>query len=175
MTCGRATAPSSPATRQFEPIGVEFVTGSISAPGIAEAMEFNLPATHPLRSLYVYQPPDNAPPQAAINLSILRGVRASLELQRTHDLQQALTRSNKDVAPHLSFADAGGHGFAVVTATPAAPNVEFVCIPRPIERTTQADGGPVSYRVAFRVPGWNKGEAPQMTRSVVEGKLPLVP
>ena len=167
-------SPTLPPKR-FEPIGVEFVTGSISAPGIAEAMEYNLPPTHPLRSLYVYQPPGNARPQAAINLSILRGVRASLELQRTHDLQQALTLSNKDVAPQLSFADVGGHGFAVVTAAPAALDVEFVCIPRPIERATQADGGPVSYRVAFRVPRWSKGEAPQMTRSVVEGELPLVP
>ena len=94
-------------------------------------------------------------PQAAINLSILRGVRASLELQRTHNLQQALSLSNKDVAPHLSFADVGGHGFAVVTAASASLNVEFVCIPRPIERAAQADGGPVSYRVAFRVPRWS--------------------
>jgi hypothetical protein len=44
-----------------------------------------------------------------------------------------------------------------------------------LERAAEADGGPVSYRVTLRVPRWSKGEAPQMTRSVAEGKLPLVP
>ena len=91
---------------------------------------------------------------------------------RDATLMSSLIDMKRTLPPHLRGC---GHGFAVVTAAPAALNVEFVCIPRAVERAAQADGGPVSYRVAFRVPRWSKGEAPQMTRSVAEGKLPLVP
>ncbi|HEV8498074.1 MAG TPA: alkaline phosphatase D family protein [Gemmatimonadaceae bacterium] len=161
--------------KSFDPVGVEFVTGSISAPGLAEAMEYSVPPTHPLRAIYVYRPSPSDPAQPAVNLSIMTGVRASLELQRTHRMSDALAVANKEVAPHLSFADVGGHGYAVVTASPAELNVEFVCIPRPIERAKESDGGPVSYRVGFRVPHWDRGSAPRMTRTVIEGTLPLVP
>jgi alkaline phosphatase D len=37
--------------KAFEPVGVSFITGSISAPGLAEAMEHGLKG-HPLRSLF---------------------------------------------------------------------------------------------------------------------------
>src|SRR5260370_25790766 len=37
--------------KTFEPVGIAFVTGSISAPGIVEAFEHGLPKEHPLRSL----------------------------------------------------------------------------------------------------------------------------
>ena len=39
--------------RMFEPVGVAFITGSISAVGIVEAYEHALPKEHPLRALYV--------------------------------------------------------------------------------------------------------------------------
>lgn len=167
-------SPSLP-PKAFEPIGVEFVTGSVSAPGIFEAMEYSLPATHPLRAIYVHQSSPDEPAQAALNLSVLRGVRASLELQRTRSLSQALAVANAEVAPHLSFADLGGHGYAIVTAAATALNVEFVCIPRPVTRARGSDGGALSYRVAFHVPHWTRDEVPRMTRSLIEGNLPLVP
>ena len=159
---------------RFHPIGAEFVTGSISAPGLFEAMEFGLPRDHPLRAVYVYQPPGGAAAEPAINLSMMHGVRSSLELQRTHDVRQALAASNPDVAPHLSFADTGGHGYAVVRVAPEDLTVEFVCIPRPIERSASADGGPLAYRVRHRVRLWGAGETPKVVSASREGLLPLV-
>ena len=43
--------------KPFRPVGIAFVTGSISAPGLVEALEHALPKDHPLRSLYVGQGP----------------------------------------------------------------------------------------------------------------------
>ena len=51
--------------------------------------------------------------------------------------------------------------------------VEFVCIPRPLERGDRPDGGPLAYRVAHRVKRWALGTAPQMERTSAEGELPL--
>jgi alkaline phosphatase D len=45
---------------------------------------------------------------------------------------------------------------------------EFVCIPRPIERSTSTDGGPLRYRLRHEVPLWKAGEKPQMRQTVVE-------
>jgi len=160
--------------RRFHPVGVEFVTGSISAPGLFEAMEFGLPRDHLLRAAYVHQPPGGAAAEPAINLSMMHGVRSSLELQRTHDLRLAVAATNAEVAPHLSFADTGGHGYAVVRVAPDDLTVEFVCIPRPIERSATADGGPLAYRVSHRVRLWAAGETPKVVRASQEGVLPLV-
>jgi alkaline phosphatase D len=140
--------------RRFHPVAAEFITGSISAPGLFEAMEYGIPRDHPLRPVYVHQPANGAAAEPAINLAMMHGVRSSLELQRTGDARQALAASNPEVAPHLSFVDVGGHGYAVVRVTPEDLNVEFVCIPRPIERSSTADGGPLAYRIAHRVRLW---------------------
>lgn len=105
---------------------------------------------------------------------MMHGVRSSLELQRTGDLDKAVAASNPELAPHLSFVDVGGHGYAVVTVSPRDLTVEFVCIPRPIERATGEDGGPLAYRVSHRVRLWPSDEAPQVVRVSQEGALPLV-
>jgi alkaline phosphatase D len=160
--------------RRFDPVAVEFVTGSVSAPGLFEGMEYGLPRDHPLRPVYVHQPAGGGAAEPAINLAIMHGVRSSLELQRTGDIDRALAMSNPEVAPHLSFADVGGHGYAVVRVAPEDLTVEFVCIPRPIERAAGADGGPLAYRVSHRVRLWGKGEAPTVVRAAHEGTLPLV-
>ena len=160
--------------RELRPVGVEFVTGSISAPGLFEAMEYALPRAHPLRPVYVHEPAGGGAAQPAINLSIMHGVRASYELQRTNDLEEALALSNAEVAPQLSFVDAGGHGYAVVRATPDELTVDFVCVPRPVERATEADGGALAYRVTHRARRWKSGEAPCVERVAAEGVLPLV-
>ena len=164
------TLPPKP----FEPVAAEFTTGSVSAPGLFEAMEYALPKHHPLRAIYLHQPSPPAAMQPAINLSCMHGVRASLALQRTADAQAALAARNPEVAPHLAFLDAGGHGYATVRASSSELEVEFVCIPRPLERSDRADGGPLAYRVSYRVPRWNPGEAPQLERTATEGELPLV-
>jgi alkaline phosphatase D len=161
-----------PAT--FEPVAVEFVVGSISAPTIFEALTYGIPAAFPLRALYLYDPAPGAPVQCALNLTVMHGVRSSLALQRTHDVQQAMAVRNPDVGPHLSHADIGGHGYAIVRATAAALDVEFVCIPRPVEAVAASDGGPLAYRVAHRVPWWDGSTAPTVARTSVDGTLPLV-
>jgi alkaline phosphatase D len=160
--------------RPYEPVMAEFVTGSISAPGLFEAAEYALPKDHPLRAVYLYKPSPEAPAQPAMNVSLIHGVRASLALQRTGDARQALAERNPELAPHLSFVDAGGHGYSVVRATDGELEVEFVCIPRPLERSDRADGGPLAYRITHRVKRGAHGVAPRLERTAVEGALPLV-
>jgi alkaline phosphatase D len=104
---------------------------------------------------------------------MMHGVRASLALQKTGDLQQALRESNPEVAPHLSFLDVGAHGYTTVRATAEALEVEFVCIPRPIEPNGRQDGGPLAYRVTHQVKLWKPGRRPQVARTKQEGPLPL--
>lgn len=50
---------------------------------------------------------------------------------------------------------------------------EFVCIPRPVERVTRRDGGPLLYRIIRRTPLWKKGERPRLEQNVVEGSPAL--
>jgi len=165
-----ASLPPGP----FAPVGVEFITGSVSAPGLFEAAEYGLPKDHPLRAIYLYKPAKEGAVQPAVNVSIMHGVRASLTLQRTGEARQALAERNPEVSPHLSFVDLGGHGYSVVRASSDELEVEFVCIPRPLERSERADGGPLVYRVAHRVKRWEPGTAPRLERTKSEGALPLV-
>jgi len=76
--------------KEFHPVAAEFVTGSISAPGLFEAAEFGMPKEHPLRPIFVYQPSPEKPAQAAVNFSVMHGVRATLALQKTGDVRKAL-------------------------------------------------------------------------------------
>jgi alkaline phosphatase D len=152
----------------------EFITASISAPGLFEAAEYNVPKDHPLRAVYLYQPRAGGSVEPAINLSIMHGVRAGLALQRAGDIRQALQERNAQVAPHLSFIDLGGHGYSVVRASGDELEVEFVCIPRPMDRSGRADGGPLAYRVAHRVKLWKPEVQPHVVRTKVEGSLPLI-
>src|SRR5579872_6200944 len=102
--------------REFEPVGIAFVTGSISAPGIVEALEHKLAKDHPLRALYLSDR-TSGKPAPTINMLLLHGVRACLEFQRTADAVKARRLSNPDLSPHLSFLDLGGHGYATVRAS----------------------------------------------------------
>ena len=151
----------------FEPVGVAFITGSVSAAGLVEAFEHRFPKDHPLRALYVADV--DGKPQPAVNLLLHHGVRACLEYQRTGDATRARSASNPALSPHLTFVDMGGHGYATVRLASDAMECEFVCIPRPLERSAGADGGPLRYRVVHRVPLWAKGERPRLERRVVEG------
>jgi alkaline phosphatase D len=159
------TLPPKP----FVPVGVAFVTGSISAPGVVEALEHVLPKEHPLHSLYVGQGPDDHAPQPTINLLIRHGVRSCLEYAQSGDIAKARTLSNSDLSPHVSFVDMGGHGYSVVRAASGLIETEFVCIPRPLERSDRPDGGALSYRVKFRTDLWNNGEAPKLQMQILEG------
>jgi alkaline phosphatase D len=153
----------------FEPIGISFVTGSISAPGLVEALEHRFPKDHPLRFLYLADRADGSRPEPAVNLLMRHGVQSCLEYRDTGDVEKARARSNAELAPHLRFLDMGGHGYTAVTVTSDAFETEFVCIPRPIKRSERADGGPLRYRVVHRAQLWGAGEAPRLEQRVVEG------
>ena len=158
--------------RPFEPLAVEFVTGSISAQGLYEVAELGFPKDHPLRALYLYDAPDGRV-LPAMNMTFRHGVRSSLKLKETGDVQAALALSNPEQSPNLSFTDMGGHGYATVRVSPAELETEFVCIPRPFERADGADGGPLLYRLRHRVPLWAAGEHPRLEQQLVEGRLPV--
>lgn len=155
--------------KPFEPIGVAFVVGSISAPGALESMEHRIPKDAPLRSLFVGQGPQDTRPQPTINMLLRHGVRSCLEYAKSGDVEKARQLSNPDLAPHVSFADMGGHGYAVVHATNARLETEFVCIPRPVTRHDEPDGGPMLYRVRHGASLWRKDERPKLEQTVVDG------
>ena len=154
--------------RRFEPVGVSFVTGSISAPGLVEVFEHRFPKPHLLRPLYVIDR-EGRPPEPAVNLLLRHGVRTCLDYAEHGDLAHAKALANPDNAPHLTFLDLGGHGYSVVRADAAGLETEFVCIPRPLARSATADGGPLRYRVIHRARLWRAGETPRLEQRVVEG------
>jgi alkaline phosphatase D len=155
--------------KPFDPVGIAFVVGSISAPGMIEALEHGLPATHPLRPLFVGQAPADHGPQPIMNLLLHHGVKSCLEYVRTGEIDKARALSNPNLAPHVSFVDMGGHGYAVVHVTRDTLETEFVCIPRPLERSQDRDGGPIRYRTRHRAQLWRRGERPRLALRVVEG------
>jgi len=150
----------------FEPVGIVFVTGSISAPGLCEALEHKFPADHPLRALYVADAPAKA---QVVNVLLRHGVKSCLEYHRSRDIAQARKLSNPDLAPHLAFLDMGGHGYTTARVSSTAFETEFVCIARPVERIDRPDGGPLLYRVAHRAQLWSKDGRPRLELTVLEG------
>ncbi len=168
---GLASSALPPA--KFDPVGVVFIAGSVSALGLVEAYEHSLPKDHPLYSLYMAQPQGAAKPQPVVNMLLQHGVRSALEYSRTGDAARARRLSNPDLAPHLSFLDLGGHGYAIVRATAQQLECEFVCIERPLKRAERADGGPLRYRVVHRTPLWKSGEHPILTQEFLEGSAEL--
>ena len=159
------TLPPKP----FEPVGVAFVTGSISAPGVVEALEYALPKDHPLRALYVGQGPADHRPQPTLNLLLRHGVRSCLEYLRSGDIQKARALSNPGLSPHVAFVDMGGHGYTAVRASGDSFEAEFVCIPRPVERNLGPDGGPLLYRARCQARLWGKGQVPKLLTEILEG------
>jgi alkaline phosphatase D len=155
--------------KPFAPVGVEFVTGSVSAPGLLESAEHRLPKDVPLRGMYLVDKPGSAKPEPTINMLIRHGVRSALEYASSGDVAKARALSNPDLSPHLSFVDVGGHGYATVRVTPDTIESEFVCIERPIARSTTPDGGPLRYRVLHRARLWKRGEHPRLEQRVLEG------
>lgn len=154
----------------FAPVGLSFITGSISAPGLGEAAEYWKDS--PLLPLFVRKRA-GAAPEHTINLTIKRGVRAALEYAASGDIVKARAMTNPDVAPHLEFVDMAGHGYTVVSAGPDAIEAEFVCIVRPIARAATADGGPLRYRVSHLAQMWEPGARPKLEQRILEGDAKL--
>jgi alkaline phosphatase D len=165
-------AKSLPPNR-FEPVGVSFVTGSISAPTLVEVYEHRFSKSHPLRTLYLADRPNALKPEPTINLLLRHGVKSCLEYAASGDLSAAKAVSNLDNAPHLSFVDMAGHGYAVVQASATSMTCEFVCISRPVERSTRSDGGLLRYRVTHTAKLWSPGESPTLEARLLEGDAGL--
>ena len=166
-------AKGLPPNAPFEPVGVSFVGGSMSSVGSAEANEYTQKKeNNPTRALYIAEDKDGRP-QATQNLTLRHGVRSAFAYAESKDVQKALAVRNPELAPHLTFVDNGGHGYATVRCDAEKMVTEFVCIPRPIARAPGNDGGPLRYRVRHEVPLWKAGEPPRMTQTVVEGDVGL--
>ena len=155
--------------KAFEPVGIAFITGSISSPGQVEALENTLPRDHALRPLFLADRPGAERPQAAVNMLMRHGVRSCLEYARSGDLEAARAMSNPDLAPHLEFVDMGGHGYATVRLSAEELRTEFVCIPRPSARSERNDGAELRYRVTHSARLWRAGERPRLEQRVLEG------
>ena len=157
----------------FTPVGLNFVTGSISTPGMVEALEYILPKVHPLRPLYLIDRDGGAKPEPSVNMLLKHGVRTCLDYANHGDLGDAIHKSNPDNAPHVSFVDMGGHGYGVANASANRFEVEFVCIARPVRANREADGGALRYRVTHGADIWSSGTQPQLVRTSVVGDLGL--
>jgi alkaline phosphatase D len=168
---GYASAQLPPG--KFEPVGLSFVGGSLISPGAMESYEHNLKKDAKLRSLYLADRPGQAKPEWTFNMLLRHGVRSCLEYAKSFDLARARSLSNPDLAPHLEFVDMGGHGYAKVRLSADEMRTEFVCIPRPITRSEQPDGGPLRYRVAHTARLWGPGERPRMRTAILEGDVGL--
>src|SRR6185369_14099869 len=107
------------------------------------------------------------------NMMLKHGVRSALEYAKSFDIEKARALSNRELAPHLEFMDAGGHGYATVRLSGDEMRTEFVCIPRPVTRSERADGGPLRYRVAHTAKLWKPGERPELKLQVIEGDIDL--
>ncbi len=164
-----ASLPPKP----FAPVGLEFVTGSISAPTLAEAFDHSMTPDKPWAALYRQPAAAGQPGLATINLTARLGVKASLAMQRGEDAAAIAAAANPEVAPNLDLMDCGGHGYVVIAAHESFLEAELVCIPRPLERALSADGGTLRYRVSYRSPIWKPGETPVLRRTATQGDLPL--
>jgi len=154
---------------KFEPVGLSFVGASLASPGVMEAYEHKLPKDLPIRALYLADRPDGAKPDWTFNMLLKHGVRSCLDYAKGFDRDRARALSNPALAPHLEFVDLGGHGYAKVRLTGDEMRTEFVCIPRPITRSEQPDGGPLRYRVVHTARLWQAGERPRLERQILEG------
>lgn len=154
--------------KAFDPVGVEFVTGSISSQTFAEVQTL-ASRERPLRPFYLYDWPDGGKTECAFGMTLMHGVQSTLALHETGDPARARALSNPELAPHLTFMDFAGHGYSTVRATPDELETEFVCIPIPYERSETDDGGPLLYRVSHRVSLWEAGQRPELRQAVLEG------
>ena len=167
---GYAAAKLPP--NKYEPVGVSFVGGSLVSPGAMEGFENGFKKDKTMRPLYVADRPGGGYAWT-YNLLLKHGVRSALEYARSFDLAKAHAVSNQQLAPHLDFVDAGGHGYATVRLTGAEMRTEFVCIPRPITRSNSPDGGPLRYRVIHTAKLWKAGERPVLEQQLLEGDIGL--
>lgn len=149
------TLPPKP----FTPVGIAFVTGSISAPGIVEALERGLPKEHPLRPLYVGQAPGDHAPQPILNLLIRQAVtlqkRGRFRIPTFRRTSRSLTWEGTATRWFTLRANS-----SILTSSAS---------PGPSNRSDRPDGGALSYRVKSRTALRKNGEAPKLHVKILEG------
>jgi alkaline phosphatase D len=164
---GYASAQLPPG--KFEPVGLSFTGGSMSSVGGGEANEYVIKKDNKFRPLYLADRPGVAKPECTYDMMLRHGVRSCFEYAKSFDRAKALALSNPDLAPHLTFVDIGGHGYATVRLTGDEMRTEFVCIPPPVARSATPDGGPLRYRIVHTAQLWKPGERPKLSHRVIEG------
>jgi alkaline phosphatase D len=163
---GYAAATLPP--RKFEPVGLSFIGGSLVSPGGQEAWEHGFKKDRTMRPLYLADHPGGKI-VCTYNMMLKHGVRSALEYAKSFDLEKARALSNPELAPHLEFLDAGGHGYAKVRLSADEMRTEFVCIPRPVTRSERPDGGSLRYRIVHSAQLWRAGERPELKQQILEG------
>jgi alkaline phosphatase D len=164
---GYASAQLPPG--KFEPVGLAFTGGSMSSVGGGEANEYVIKKDDKFRPLYLADRPGAAKPETTYDMMLTHGVRSCFEYAKSFDREKARALKNPDLAPHLTFVDIAGHGYATVRLTGDEMRTEFVCIPPPVARSASPDGGPLRYRIVHTAKLWAAGEPPKLVQEVLEG------
>jgi alkaline phosphatase D len=160
-------APTLP-PEAFEPVGIAFITASISMPSSAALLKDSVPPNHPLRSLYFKQAASgNVEP--VINMLLRHGVLSCLEYAKSGNADLARKLTNPSLAPHLKFVDCESYGFSVIRASSDRLACEFVCVPKPTERAAEPNGGPILYRVEHKTRLAKAGEPLVLEQQILEG------
>jgi molybdenum cofactor cytidylyltransferase len=118
------------------------------------------------------------PRRAALIQTRLPGMKESI-LDKTRDVTEQRLTALGSVLLSEERCDYAATALAPRIAAAVAAGaddleVEFVCIPRPVERSERPDGGPLAYRVSHRVKRWARGATPRLERVIIEGTPPLV-
>ena len=119
----------------FEPVGVAFITGSISAPGLVEAFEHSFPeGSSAARAVLRRAAGRREAGAGRQHAAASRRALVPRVCRRRGDAAKARALSNPDLSPHLYSSTWAAT--ATPSCAPAADRIdtEFVCIPRPLER-----------------------------------------
>ena len=173
---GPASSAKALPPAAFEPVGVAFITGSISAPGLWRRFEHRFPKDHPLRALFRRRAAGRRR-QAAGRRSTCCCITACAAASNTRAAatsRQARRLSNPELAPHLPSSTWAATATAVVRADERRDRVRVRVHPAAARaRATGADGGPLRYRVVHRARLWRAGERRVLEQRVLEGDVAL--
>ena len=134
-----------------------------------EAIEHVFPKEHPLRPLFLGQAAGDSrrsPPSiccCAMACDRAWNMREPATSKRPRRFQ---SRSCRRIFRLSTWA---GTDIRSCAASSTRLETEFVCIPRPLERSASEDGGPLRYRVRCRTELWKAGELPRIEVSLLEG------
>ena len=153
----------------FEPVGIAFVTGSISAPGMVEALEHTCPKTIRCARSTCATKTRGAEPEPTLNMLLRHGVRACLEYAAAATISRPARSCRTPTSRRTSRSSIwAGTATAVVRATSDAHRDRVRLHPAPAGTRAGTDGGPLRYRVAHRAP-LGARRAPRLEQRILEG------